>query len=63
MRNKRKIEITRIKDHGRTHEFWCDKILMLRFARRVGDQEVINNTQLGALRRNQSEVEFKIVED
>lgn len=59
MRNKYLIEIVNIPDHGRCHEQYCDVVYMLRKARRAGDTEVINNTQLGALRRHN--VEFKIL--
>lgn len=61
--NKKIIRITKIQDHGRCHEQWCDQVLMLRYARRVGDTEVINHTQLGALRRHPSDVTFEIVDD
>lgn len=36
---------------------------MLRTARRVGDEEVVNNTVLGALKRHESIVKFEIVEE
>lgn len=47
--NKRTIKITKIADFGRNHEMYCDKVLMLRKARKVGDMEVVNNTVLGRL--------------
>ena len=47
--NKTTIKIVRIEDHGRCHDIYCDKILWLRKARRVGDIETVNNTQLGKL--------------
>ena len=46
---KTTIQITKIYDHGRCHEIYCDKILWLRKARNVGDIETVNNTQLGKL--------------
>lgn len=61
--NKKIIRITKIQDHGRCHEQWCDQVLMLRYARRAGDTEVVNHTQLGALRRHPSDVTFEIVDD
>ena len=51
--NKTKIRITHILDHGRCHDMYCDKILMLRHARRAGDEEVVNNYVLGILKRNE----------
>lgn len=38
-----------IQDHGRAHDLYCDKVLWLRKARRVGDKENVNNTVLGKL--------------
>lgn len=61
--NKKTIRITRIANHGKNHDWFCDKVLMLRKARQVGDVEVVNHTVLGILYRNHSEVEFEIVKD
>ena len=61
MRNKTIIRITYIKDMGRCHEMYCDKVLMLRKARKVGDEETINNYVLGILRRNKGE-DFDFIE-
>lgn len=47
--NKTTIQITKIEDHGRCHDIYCDKILWLRKARKVGDIETVNNTVLGKL--------------
>ena len=59
MANKTKITITWIKDQGRNHEIYCDKILMLRSARRAGDSEIVNNYVLGRLRANNgNDIEF-----
>lgn len=63
MNNKKIIRITKIEDYGRNHEMFCDKVLMLRYARRAGDTEVVNHTQLGALKRNPRSVKFEIVDD
>lgn len=63
MNNKKIIRITSIEDYGRNHEIFCDKVLMLRYARRAGDTEVVNHTQLGALKRNPRSVKFEIVDD
>lgn len=63
MNNKKIIRITSIEDYGRNHEMFCDKVLMLRYARRAGDTEVVNHTQLGALKRNPRSVKFEIVDD
>lgn len=59
--NKTKIRITYIEDHGRNHDFWCDRCLMLRTARRVGDEEIVNNTVLGNLKRWNRVVGIEIV--
>ena len=57
------IEITAIKDHSRFHNQFCDTILMLRKARRVGDREVVNNYVYSVLKRNVGgEFDFKEVE-
>ena len=62
MKTKRMIEITAIKDHGRFHNQFCDTVLMLRKARRVGDREVVNNYVYSVLKRNVgSEFGFKEV--
>lgn len=61
MKNKVVIKITKIKDFGRNHDSYCDKVLMLRKARRVGDTEVVNHYQLGTLSRMKGE-EFDFVE-
>ena len=62
MRNKTKIKITQIKDYGRNHNLYCDQILGLRCARKVGDIEVVNNTVLGKLKSNFRDVKFEICE-
>lgn len=61
MRNKTRIKITYIKDMGRNHDQWCDTCLFLRTARKVGDEEVINNFVLGKLRNMSSYISFEIV--
>lgn len=48
--NKTTIKITQIQDHGRNHDMYCDKVLMLRNARHPGDTEVVNNYVLSKLR-------------
>lgn len=48
--NKTTIKITWIQDHGRIHDMYCDKVLMLRNARHSGDTEVVNNYVLSKLR-------------
>ncbi len=60
MKNKITIKITKIKDFGRNHDSYCDKVLMLRKARKVGDTEVINHYQMGVLNRMKGE-EFDYV--
>ena len=61
--NKKKIRITKIENHGKNHDWFCDKVLMLRKARQVGDVEVVNHTVLSVLCRNYSVVEFEIIKD
>ncbi len=64
MRNKKTIRITAIKDHVRCHEMYCDKTLMLRTARQVGDKETVNHYVLGVLRQNRgSDFDFEEIED
>ncbi len=60
-KNKKTIKITAIKNHGRCHEMYCDKILMLRSARNVGDIETVNHYVLGVLRQH-SGCEFDFIE-
>ena len=50
-KNTKLIRITKIKDFGRNHNLFCDKTLLLRQARRVGDTETINHYQYSVLKR------------
>lgn len=60
--NKRKIRITIIKDHGKSHEIYCDRILMLRKARRAGDVETVNNFVYSKLVQNRGEgFDFEVI--
>lgn len=59
--NKTKIKITYIKDYGRNHNLYCDTVLGLRYARKVGDVEIVNNTILGKLKRNENDVKFQVI--
>lgn len=59
--NKKTIRITAITDHGRNHELYCSKVLMLRNARRIGDVETVNNYVLSVLRRMKGD-EFNFIE-
>lgn len=62
--NKVKIQITRMKDMGRNHEYFCNNVLLLRTARKVGDIEVVNHYQLGVLNRWKGEqINFEKVQD
>lgn len=62
MVNKRTIEITEIKNHGRFHDQYCNTVLMLRKARNIGDRETVNNYVYSILKRNSgSEFKFKEV--
>lgn len=51
MKNVFKIKISAIEDHGRNHDLWCSRVLLLRSARHPGDVESVNRTQLSALKR------------
>lgn len=61
MNNKTKIEIVWIKDMGRNHNLFCETILGLRNARKVGDVEIINNTVLGKIKRNNYNIIIKVI--
>lgn len=62
MVNKRTIEITEIKNHGKFHDQYCNTVLMLRKARNIGDRETVNNYVYSILKRNSgSEFNFKEV--
>ena len=58
MKNKKTIQITFIKNHGRNHEMFCDKILMLRKARNIGDIETVNHYVISVLSRYKSDIEY-----
>lgn len=60
--NVRRIRITALANMGRNKELIMDKVLMLRHARNVGDEENVNNTVLSALKRNSSMIKFEFVE-
>ena len=60
--NVRRIRITALADMGKNKELIMDRVLMLRHARNVGDEENVNNTVLGALKRNSNMIEFEFVE-
>lgn len=60
MKNKRLIEIISIPDYGRSQNLYCDRVLLLRTARRAGDKECVNNYVISKLRANG--VVFKEVE-
>lgn len=46
---------------GRNKELIMDKLLKLRKAREVGDVESVNNTVLGALKRNSQYIQFEVL--
>ena len=60
--NVRRIRITALANMGKNKELIMDRVLMLRHARNVGDEENVNNTVLSALKRNSSMIEFEFVE-
>lgn len=53
--NKTRIRITGIHTswQGKMRERFMDETLFLRTARKVGDEEVVNNFVLGQLRKHQ----------
>lgn len=55
---KRKIRITSISDFGRNQDLYCKSCLLLRTARRVGDEEVVNNFVVGRLKEQNVGFEF-----
>ncbi len=61
-KNVRRIKITVLADMGKNKELIMNRVLMLRHARNVGDEENVNNTVLGTLKRNGSIIKFEIVE-
>ena len=50
--NKRRVKITAIPDSGVPEKILLQRFCLLRFCEKVGDSEVINNTQLGRLREH-----------
>lgn len=48
--NKVTIEITKL-NYGRNAKTFCNTVLMLRTACKVGDTETVNHTVLGCLNR------------
>ncbi|UVX32822.1 MAG: hypothetical protein [Bacteriophage sp.] len=60
--NKVKIEITKL-NYGRNAKTFCNTVLMLRTAFKVGDTETVNHYVLGCLNRAKGEnFDFIIVE-
>lgn len=59
MKNLTKIQITAINSDI-PNEIFMDKFLLLRTARKIGDVEIINNTQLGRLNdaKKQGTIDF-----
>lgn len=62
--NKTRIRITGIHTswHGKMRERFMDETLFLRTARKVGDEEVVNNFVLGQLRKHQQSGEISFDE-
>lgn len=59
--NVTRIRITWLADMGRNKEMIMNNLLRLRKARNVGDEEVVNNTVLSALRRYPSYIQFEVI--
>lgn len=60
--NTKRIRLTEIRDYGRNHELHCDRYLMLRTARKAGDEETVNHYVLGCLRRRRDIGELNFIE-
>lgn len=60
--NKVKIEITKL-NYQRNAKTFCNTVLMLRTAYKVGDVEMVNHYVLGCLKRAKGEnFDFRIIE-
>lgn len=57
-RNVKRIRITAVGIEGRGKEACFSNCLMLRHARNVGDEETVNMTVLGRLRRYPNWINF-----
>ena len=62
MKNKKRIKIIEIKHHGRHHDQFCNDVLMLRTARNIGDEEIVNHYVISILNRFPSDVKYKIID-
>lgn len=62
-RNKTRIRLTAISIswQGKMRERYMDETLMLRTARKVGDEEIVNNYVLGQLNRHQEMGEISFI--
>lgn len=62
-RNKTRIRLTAINTslQGKMRERYMDEILLLRRARKVGDEEIVNNYVLGQLNRHQETGEISFI--
>lgn len=59
MKNKTKIKITKV-----TNRYWyLESMFTTRYAKVVGDEEVVNNTVLGFLKRKKEigDIDFEII--
>lgn len=64
MKNKRKIKCTKLIPNGIPVQIFCNKFLLLRKIRNVGDEEVINNFVLSKCKsaKEQGTFDFIIIE-
>jgi len=60
MKNKTKIKCTAINTNYPINIF-CDKFLLLRTIRKVGDIEIVNNTQLGKCKNAKTQNTFDFI--
>jgi len=57
--NKTKIKITGTTLVGTALTMYCEKVFMLRTARKVGDVEIVSNTVLGKLNDNALLIQYE----
>ena len=59
--NKNRIKITGTRLSSEQLAVRCERLYMLRTARRVGDEEVVNQMVLGRLRMNSLDIQIEII--
>lgn len=59
--NKSRIKISGTRLSSEQLAIRCERLYMLRTARKVGDEEVVNQTVLGRLRINALDIQIEIL--